>query len=182
MPLLTFSVRDHVELIKTGQKKQSTRSPRKLPLKLGAKLFCYYKSRMKKGTCVNCICFDYEDQDCVAGKACPCWTNFFGVYQIVGILHCNSAVSDTVYQDYTTAITLDFSTAIFGKGFERNIASLGYQSQQFMEEWAIADGFKSSNASQSLNDAHAFFTKSTGTSQWMFMPWTIILFEGLVKQ
>jgi len=161
LPILIFSEPSHVSLIRAGEKQQSTRLPRKIPFKPYDKLFCYYKSRMKKGTCLNCINYSAEDQDCVKQVGCSYWGNFFGEAQVTGVIHCNSTLSKTTYKDYREAI--------IGKGFERYIASLGDQPELFMEGWAQADGFAG------LNAAHEWFTKSTGTDQWMMRPWTIII-------
>lgn len=79
MPLMSFSEPDHIAKLLDGRKQQTTRLPRKNPIKEGNTLLCYYKPRMKKGTCDNCI------SECgPATKArrnyegCGRWNNFFG--------------------------------------------------------------------------------------------------------
>ena len=54
MPLMSFSEKKHIELILSGEKAQTTRKPRKNPIKDGGILYCYFKPRMKK-SCKNCI-------------------------------------------------------------------------------------------------------------------------------
>lgn len=72
MVLQPFSIPEHIEKIKRGAKTQTTRKGIR-DLQVGTKLQQYYRPRMKKGTCVNCI------QDCKLGSAeCTKWTNFFG--------------------------------------------------------------------------------------------------------
>ncbi len=77
MPLMSFSEPFHVPLILSGEKRQTTRQPRKRALKVGQVLNCYFKPRQKKG-CGNCINFRYEDRGCVDGVGCSYWRNYFG--------------------------------------------------------------------------------------------------------
>jgi len=79
MVLQPFSIPDHIDKIKNGEKTQTTRKGIR-DLKPGTKLQQYYRPRMKKGTCVNCI------QDCRLGYAnCPKWTNYFGEVPVTEI-------------------------------------------------------------------------------------------------
>jgi hypothetical protein len=55
VPILSFSDSNHVPLILDGRKAQTTRRPRKNPIKVKDTLRVYFRSRMKKGTCLNCI-------------------------------------------------------------------------------------------------------------------------------
>jgi hypothetical protein len=80
MVLQPFSIPEHIGKIKSGEKTQTTRKGLR-DLQVGTKLQQYYRPRMKKGTCVNCIhnCYwrgraDYHYID----DKCPEWTNFFG--------------------------------------------------------------------------------------------------------
>lgn len=112
MPLLSFSGLKHVPLILNGRKAQTTRKPRKNPVKAGDNLYVYYKSRMRK-TCENCIfrkC-NYSVQNreyCFKDESCAQHTNYFG-----------------------TAI------AIKVEDFDPHSLSLNA-----LEEWAQADGFQ----------------------------------------
>lgn len=52
MPLMSFSTLKSA--LQSGNKRQTTRLPRKRPLKVGDTLYVYFKSRAKK-TCDNCL-------------------------------------------------------------------------------------------------------------------------------
>lgn len=79
MVLQPFSIPDHIQKIKSGEKSQTTRQGLR-DIKVGTKLHQYFRPRMKRGTCDNCI------QDCTQMKklsvgfaGCSEWDNFFGV-------------------------------------------------------------------------------------------------------
>jgi len=175
MPLMSFSISAHIPLILSGAKKQTTRAPRKNPLKVGDKLYCYYKPRQKKG-CKNCITTDAckipilkrYTQELRNFPPCDRHNNFFGIAKITGILHFNNIMS-------MNAHSLDYETRTF-KLTERWIDGFDMQPETFMEAWAKADGFSS------LQEAHEYFMKATKNSQWMFLPWDVILFELLEKK
>lgn len=79
MVLQPFSIPEHIPKIKSGEKTQTTRKGIR-DLKVGTKLQQYYRPRMKRGTCANCI------QDCKLGSAeCTKWTNFFGVVPVTSV-------------------------------------------------------------------------------------------------
>lgn len=83
MPMIGFSIPDHVLKIRYGIKKQTTRKPRKSPLKSGDLLVMYYIPRMKKGTCKNCVNVDcYKElesrQSSLNTDGCEKWTNLLG--------------------------------------------------------------------------------------------------------
>lgn len=170
MPLMPFKISSHILPILSGAKKQTTRAPRKNPLKLGDKLYCYYKPRQKKG-CRNCITTDAckipiskrFTQELRNFPPCDHYNNFFGEAKITGILHLNNIMAMNEH-------TLDYETQIF-KLSERWIEGFDKQSEKFMEAWAKADGFSN------LQEANEYFTKSTKNSQWMFKTWDVILFE-----
>ena len=77
MPLMSFSEPIHIPLLCSGDKRDTTRRPRKNPLKVGQVLNCYFKPRQKKG-CGNCINYKHEDRGCVRGVGCSYWKNYFG--------------------------------------------------------------------------------------------------------
>lgn len=87
MVLLSFSDSKHVQLILDGRKAQTTRKPRKTPIKVGDVLQVYFKSRMKK-TCENCIfrrC-NYSVQNrnyCFKDESCAQHTNLFGTAKVI---------------------------------------------------------------------------------------------------
>jgi hypothetical protein len=161
---MPFTIPSHIPLILSGTKRQTTRAPRKNPLKLGDTLYCYYKPRQKKG-CRNCIQIEKGNCWAVNVDMSPCTkhNNFFGEAKVTGILHLNNIMSINEH-------TLDYKTQTF-KLTERWIEGFDRQPEKFMEAWAKADGFSS------LQEAHEYFTKSTKNSQWMSLPWDVIIFE-----
>lgn len=79
MVLQSFSIPNHIEKIKSGEKTQTTWKGVR-DLKIGTKLQQYYRPRMKRGTCENCI------QNCKLGYAeCSKWTNFFGEVPVTAV-------------------------------------------------------------------------------------------------
>jgi hypothetical protein len=169
---MPFTIPMHIPLILSGAKKQTTRAPRKNPLELGDKLYCYYKPRQKKG-CRNCITTDTckiplakrPTQELWNFPPCDHYNNFFGEAKVTGILHLNNIMSMNEH-------SIDYENRMF-KLTERWIEGFDRQSEKFMEAWAKADGFLG------LKEAHEYFTKSTKNSQWMFQAWDVILFEGI---
>jgi hypothetical protein len=149
MSLLSFSDTKHVPLIIDGRKAQTTRTPRKTPIKAGDNLYVYFRSRMKKGTCQNCICKmckksnansnprDNLEEWELENNACKFWYNFFG-----------SAI------------------AIKVEDFDPHALS-----HNALEAWAKADGFKS------FAEAAQWFEKVHGKN-WVNLPWDIIYFKG----
>lgn len=78
MPLMSFSTLKSA--LQLGNKRQTTRLPRKRPLKVGDTLHVYFKSRAKK-TCDNCI-----TRHCISENTpCDSHTNKFGNAVITGI-------------------------------------------------------------------------------------------------
>lgn len=155
MPLLSFSIPQQIPLILSGEKPQTTRQPRKVPLKVGDVLYCYYKPRHAKN-CDNCICYCDEDPGCVKGVGCSYWHNYFGEAKVTRIEHYwlpNYWKWDIPTNEYY---------------FHR----FGAQTESTMIKWAELDGFTS------LNDAHNYFTNSVKNPQWMFMDWDVITLKG----
>jgi len=164
MPILSFSIPEHIELLLDGRKVQTTRRPRKNPLKVGDLLYCYYKPR-QKGSCRNCITpcqYNYERRQHfgyssmpTALKSCNIWNNYFGEAEIIDIQHHYRTWPDN----------------------HRDLVKGGYyvlfgdMPETTMMRWAEADGFAN------LQEAHKYFTKSTKSNQWMFWDWDVIIFE-----
>lgn len=85
MVLVSFSEPAHVPMLLNGRMQQTTRLPRKNHIKVGDTLHCYFKSRLGKGTCNNCIeqeCVYYEGDE---PTPCPEWNNFFGTAHVTKI-------------------------------------------------------------------------------------------------
>lgn len=156
MPLLSFSEPSHIPRLLSGEKKQTTRQPRKRALKVGDVLRCYYKPRIKT-SCRNCITsldkcrknFDYERRahfgySCLPSSMNPCniWANFFGeaVVSVIKPLDIMSMTDEEVY------------------------------------DWAIADGF------ESFQKADEWFSQKYSRhgidgSDWVNWKWECIRFE-----
>jgi hypothetical protein len=81
MSLLSFSDSKHVPLILDGRKAQTTRTPRKNPIKEGDTLHVYFRPRMKK-TCENCITDCYASvlhgEPIKVKDGCYSHSNYFG--------------------------------------------------------------------------------------------------------
>lgn len=191
MPLMPFTIPTHIPLILSGAKRQTTRAPRKNPLKLGDKLYFYYKPRQKKG-CKNCITTDAcnipipqrSTQELRNFPPCEHHNNFFWEAKVVGILHFDSSKSDYIAESHQRGWIVfhpDFKSNFIGEAqhekyiptvkWSYSLASLGNQPENFMTAWAKADGFSG------LQEAHEYFMKATKNSQWMFQPWDVIIFE-----
>lgn len=84
MVLQPFSIPEQIPKIKSGSKTQTTRSGiRNIPL--GTKLQQYYRPRMKRGTCTNCIVDCGNKIHYVGYAGCPEWNNFFGEVPVTEI-------------------------------------------------------------------------------------------------
>lgn len=116
MPLLTFSIREQVPLILSGQKTQTTRLIGERKLRVGDPLYLYFKPRMKRGTCLNCVVMGIN-QKCRTLVPGPCeqWNNYFGEAKITKIDHLSNEFSDL---------------------------GMAILNPARMQAWAIADGFK----------------------------------------
>jgi hypothetical protein len=148
MVLLSFSDKKHVPLILNGQKAQTTRKPRKNPVKVGDTLQVYFKSRVGKGHCKNCL----RDHTCpllmqlsrignVIYPNCPDWINFFGTAKVIDVKQFRGSYN------FTHWIKAE------------------------LEYWAKNDGFPS------FKEANEWFTKVHGPD-WMSQDWDIIYFKG----
>ena len=104
-------------MILDGSKSQTTRKPRKDPIKAGDVLYSYFHLRMKSGTCLNCInmkCENYNPpQKHLAKTRCPEWFNYFGEADVIQVQHL---------EGYNT---------------------FAHWSREALEAWAKADGFAS---------------------------------------
>jgi hypothetical protein len=151
MPLLSFSDSNHVPLILDGRKAQTTRKPRKNPITVNDTLYVYFRSRMKKGTCLNCI-----SKTCTKSNAntknsledwgkdndCEFWYNFIGTAKVTAVVRVGR-----------TTLNID-------KWDDRE-----------KESWAIADGFTN------FDEADKWFKRIHGPD-WQAQEWDIIHFEG----
>jgi len=164
MVLMPFSIPEHVPLLLDGRKVQTTRRPRKKPLKVGDVLHCYFKPR-QKASCRNCITFcqyNYERRQhfgysCMPTALRPCniWSNYFGEAKIVEIEHFWKLEH---WPDNRDPVHTYYSL-------------LGNRREAHMEQWAKFDGFAN------LQEAHKWFVASSKNDAWMFDDWDVIAFE-----
>lgn len=113
MTLLSFSDPKHVSRILSGEKAQTTRKPRKYPIKAGGTLQVYFRSGMKKD-CVNCIFGQcpasvQTHTHAFRGQVCAQHQNFFGTAKVIKV------------EDFDPHLLSQFA----------------------LEAWAKADGFES---------------------------------------
>jgi len=159
MVLLSFSITDHIQKIKAGLKFQTSRIPRKPrsngkpAYSVGEKAQLYYRSRMRKASCDNCIL------NC--GKVpninwCEQHTNFFGESEIIDIIHYHSGDYKERYHEVWTGYTLS------------------YASKEDKESWAIADGFID------FKEASEYFKTSHG-GNWADLNWDVIVWGKIIK-
>jgi len=154
VPILSFSDSKHVPLILDGSKAQTTRRPRKNRITVNDTLRVYFRVRMKKGTCLNCI-----SKTCTKSNAnsdpknslledwgkdndCEFWYNFFGTAKV------------------TTVVRVGRTTLNIDKWYDHE-----------KESWAVADGFKN------FAEADKWFKRIHGPD-WQAQEWDIIHFEG----
>lgn len=181
MPLMSFTRPEAISLLLDGRKKQTTRLRRierlvssNVPdehflqvkkvgreLKVGDTLYCYYRSRMKKGYCGNCLKQYYPNPVCESDTIsrdrkhsvdCDAWTNYFGGATITKIENLNIVF----YQDLILNVY----------NVEINDALLN----QNKELWAKLDGFKD------FVEANEWFSKEYGRN-WQDLPFVVITFE-----
>jgi hypothetical protein len=115
MPMIGYSIPEHIPLIMDGTKRQTTRRPReRYPFKEGDRLYNYFIPRIKSGTCKNCL----NQLDCTKkGRKvnnCLSWSNYFGA-------------ADTAHIERLREV--DDNTFV-------------HWSLNKLEGWAIADGFR----------------------------------------
>lgn len=159
MSLMPFTEPEHVELLLEGTKKQTTRLPRKHPVKIGETLYCYYKPRMK-ASCNNCIAYNNEDTDCVHGNKCHYWHNYFGEAKAILTEHYWNPLSfPEVINDGS-----DHRFAQFAELVKEP------EGKAMLEEWATKDGFLS------FKQADKWFIEHHGMG-WMNKDLDVITFE-----
>jgi len=114
MPGMQFSEPKHVSLLCNGLKQQTTRKLWVRPIKVNNKILAYFKLRMRKGNCSNCI-----------KKGCD-WSNFTGFKELskdrVGCCDWINFFGETIV------------TSVHITDFE-------YMSSADREGWAVKDGF-----------------------------------------
>jgi hypothetical protein len=157
MTLIIFSVANHIQPLLTGIKCQTTRVPRKNPIKVGDTLQIYFRSRMKK-SCKNCI--QIEKGNCWSANAnlLPCLkhSSYFGDAIVTDIHH-----HWKVWPENHRELTKGGYYALFGD-----------MPEVALEKWAVADGFTGG-----LQEAHLWFMKTHKDQQWMFRDWDVVIFD-----
>lgn len=155
MPLVPFSEPDHIPLLLTGKKMQTTRQPGKTPLKVGDVLHCYFKPRQSP-SCKNCIvrrCPHEKEKETIIPQLkisnCSEWSNCFGAAVITKIIRAHYGIAD--------------ATDV------RDIQIVRWN-PEWQEDWAVADGF------ESFDDALEWFSSRHGCD-WMDRDWDIITFD-----
>ena len=124
MPLLSFSEPTHIIPLLEGTKQQTTRPPRKRPLKIEDTLYCYYKSRMKK-SCVNCI-----------NQSCPSWvpskryTSFQDLCDDTRLIHHQNFFGKAVITEVVNAETIRESDSGFTSKY-----IFDYMTSDDREQW-----------------------------------------------
>ena len=163
MPIMPFSIPEHIPLLLDGRKVQTTRQPRKKPLKVGDVLYCYYKPRQKKG-CSNCISKACKIpierrhvKDLCNFPPCDKFDNYFGVAEITGIIHCNNILGMN---------SLPFEYYLKGENWIHGFDKFNTTD---LLKWAKADGFAN------LDEADKWFGKSTRL--WKMLDWDVITFH-----
>ena len=119
MVLQPFSIPEHIDKIKNGVKTQTTRRGIR-DLSPGTKLQQYYRPRMKKGTCANCINTSCSGSKMMyySGTKCPDWNNFFGEVPV------------------SCVITFPFGIQSLNKSnFEEWARNDGFDSTEQADEW-----------------------------------------------
>jgi hypothetical protein len=154
-----------IDLIKTGEKHQTTRIPRKPKkngepaYKIGDKVQLYSKSRMKE-SCENCIrvsppnpCgFMKRFDELPESGSCCEHTNFFGESEIIDTIHYHHGDYKERYHEIWMGYTL----------------SLAIKEDQ--EAWAKADGF------ESWKDASSWFAQNN-SPMWADIDLDVIIWD-----
>jgi len=160
MVLFSFSIPEHIDLIKSAKKSQTTRIPRKSrkdgapAYKVGDKAQLYYRSRQKK-SCMNCLKFnpilcDIKDHN----GCCTNHTNFFGESEIIEIRHYDVG-------------------PYYENGHEFWMSNyLGNLPEDEKKSWAVADGF-----SGGWKEANHWFAHNTQNNLWAFDPLDVIVWD-----
>ena len=161
MPLMPFTSAEHVIMLLEGTKQQTTRLPRKHPIKIGETLYCYFKPRHKKG-CTNCIVQDCTNRDRLVGDAhlCESWNNYFGEAKVIRTEHYWSHLSfPEVVTDGSDHWFAQFAELITEK-----------EGKELLEEWSRKDGFID------FKHADQWFVEHHG-ADWMQKDLDVITFE-----
>jgi len=164
MVLFSFSIPEHIDLIKSAKKSQTTRIPRKSrkngapAYKVGDKVQLYYKSRMK-ASCANCIKIECDRRKYILPndlkiKWCKAHSNIFGESEIIEIRHYDVG-------------------PYYENGFEFWMSNyLGNLPEDEKKSWAVADGF-----SGGWKEANHWFAHNTQNNLWAFEPLDVIVWD-----
>lgn len=157
MSLMPFTEPEHVLMLLEGTKQQTTRLPRKRPIKIGETLYCYYKPRRPK-SCENCTNYNHEDRGCVEGVLCSYWNKYFGEATVTRIWHHYDRQSwkeEGLFEHYGVRFCELFTDE---------------EGKSILERWAERDGFIS------FKHANMWFIEHHGTD-WMHKDLDVITFE-----
>ena len=154
MVLISFSIPEHIALIKSGKKSQTTRIPRKQKsaFVIGSQVHLYYRSRIK-ASCDNCL-EKRAIRDCITGFMCDAHTNFFGKTWIKEIIHYHNSN----YKENGNEVWI---------GHTLRDADAGDK-----ETWAHTDGF------DSYRLADEYFSISTKDPQWDLRDLDVIIWDA----
>lgn len=161
MVLFSFSIPEHIPMIKNGSKHQTTRRPRKTrsngqpAYSVFDKVQLYYRSRMKE-SCENCISKCSYERGGVLGLVFPCrfWSNFFGESGIIDIIHYHRGAYKERFHEVWTGYTL------------------AHVDDEDRERWSKADGFGS------WDEAGDWFMKKTGDPNWADQNLDVIIWDA----
>lgn len=170
MSKMDFTEPEHVSMLQDWIKMQTTRPPRKIPIKVGETLYCYYKPRMK-ACCWNCIhpqCIHSNSWNArklpyAKIESCDKHTNYFGEAKAIEIIHRWAT------WDSTQGRSPDWKK----NRFDIRLCDLGDGERH---AWAVADGFRD------FNEADEWFTekyskKGVDGSDWIHWDWDVIRFK-----
>lgn len=130
MTIQMFTIRDHVFKIKNGTKCQTTRKGFK-KIKDGQKIQQYYKPRMKKGMCINCIqdfsvCHP-EHREEIGYIGCYIWTNYFGEVPVTDVVYYPSGL--------VSMSPDDFNKWAVDEGFNSPSEAISWFEMQYGDGW-----------------------------------------------
>jgi len=145
MVLVSFSEPVHVQKIVDGSKRQTTRQPRKSPIKEGDSARLYYRVRMKP-CCQNCI-----------NPECP--------YAVQGELECDYAKTGL------KRFACDQHINFFGNAKITSVKTILFTEMPYLWKaaWALSDGF------ESWEQADKWFSEHNGphwtSFPWVVITW-----------
>jgi hypothetical protein len=129
MTIQIISIYSHIQKIKNGTKCQTTRRGSK-ELK-SKKLQQYFKPRMKKGHCVNCIhdlsICPIERRNKLVKTGCYMWTNYFGEVPITEVVYYPAGLVSMSKDDFDAWAVAD--------GFESPAEAIAWFENQYGNEW-----------------------------------------------